>query len=349
VPDELAQLIDELGGLGVGVGRVGAGALDGDLDVVALVDGIAVEHGAEGLELAAQRGRIRGVLLQQLAHEGDDGRGVEAARETRADGDLGDEPPLDAGAEEAAEQGRVGAPVAAQLGRPVGRARERSGEQAGLGAGGGGCARRRRRRAEGDLHPGGRRHVIDTGEHRLGAVVVQAVLEELVHHLIVGRRLEVAVLQQRLDLAGEEQPARLRRARIEQGLDTEVVAVEDELALALTKVGDGERPHAVEACRAARAPFLIRVDDDLAVAAGAKDVPGGHKLGVQLAVVVDLAVVHQPDRLVFVGDGLVTAFAIDDAEAAVTEADGGPLERAGVVGTAMHEGGGHAAEELAVR
>ena len=90
------------------------------------------------------------------------------------------------------------------------------------------------------------------------------------------------------------------------------------------------------------------MDDDLAVAAGAEGVAGGLELGAQLAVVVDLAVVDEPDGLVLVGDGLVAAGAVDDAQAAVAEADGGRLEGAGVVGAAVHEGRGHAPEKLPV-
>ena len=132
VPDEVAQLVDELRRRGVGVGGVGTGALDGDLDVLALVDGVAVEHGAEGLELAAQRGRVGRVLREQLAHEADDGRRVEAAGEAGADGDLGDEAPLDAVAEEAAEAARVGAAVGAQLAAPS-RACSRAARASGAG------------------------------------------------------------------------------------------------------------------------------------------------------------------------------------------------------------------------
>ena len=131
VPDEVAQLADELVRRRVGVGGVGAGALDGDLDVLALVDGVAVEHGAEGLELAAQGSGVGRVLLEQLAHEADDGRRVEAAGEAGADGDLGDEAPLDALAEAAPEVGRVVAAVRAEHRRPVGGALERGGERAG--------------------------------------------------------------------------------------------------------------------------------------------------------------------------------------------------------------------------
>ena len=140
VPDEVAQLADELVRRRVGVGGVGAGALDGDLDVLALVDGVAVEHGAEGLELAAQRGRVGHVLLEQLAHEADDRRRVEAAGEAGADGDLGDEAPLDALAEAAPEVGRVVAAVAASAAASSRRC-SRAGRRAGR------ASRRRRRRA----------------------------------------------------------------------------------------------------------------------------------------------------------------------------------------------------------
>ena len=98
----------------------------------------------------------------------------------------------------------------------------------------------------------------------------------------------------------------------------------------------------------AGAPLLVGVDDDLGVAVRAEGVAGGLELGAQLAVVVDLAVVDEPDGLVLVGDGLVAALAVDDAQAAVAEADGRRLEGAGVVGAAVHDGGGHAPEKLPV-
>ncbi len=190
--------------------------------------------------------------------------------------------------------------------------------------------------------------MVDPGEHGLVAVVVQAVLKELVDHLVVWRGLQLPVLQQPLDLAGEEQAAGTRRASVVQRLDAEVVTVEDELATDLTQVGDRERPHTVEARGAGRSPLLIGVDDDLAVALGAEGVPRRLKLGAQLAVVVDLAVVDEPDSLVFVGEGLMAPGAIDDAQAAVPEAYRLSLERSSVVRSAMDERGGHAAEELTV-
>src|SRR5665648_782145 len=101
--------------------------------------------------------------------------------------------------------------------------------------------------------------------------------------------------------------------------------------------------------RAAQAaPLLVGVDDDFAVAAGAERVAGGDELVAQLAVVVDLAVVDEPDGVVLVGDGLVAPGAVDDAEPAVAEAHVRALEGAGVVGSAVHERRCHAPEELPV-
>ncbi len=348
VPDEVAQLADELVRRRVGVGGVGAGALDGGLYVLALVDRVAIEHGAEGLELAAQGRGVGRTLFEELAHETDDRRRVEASGEAGADGDLGDEAPLDALAEAAPEVGRVVATVGAERRRPVGRALERGREHARRRGGVG-----RRGLVEPQLDPGGRRDVVHALEERLGAVVVKPVLQVLEDHLLVRLRNELRVLQQGLDLAGEEQAAALRGPCVVERLDTEVVAVQHELAAApvltgAAHVGDGERPHAVEARGAGRAPLLVGVDDDLGVAVRAERVAGGLKLSAQLAIVVDLAVIDEPDGLVLVGHGLMATLTVDDAETTMAETDGRGLEGAGVVGAAVHDGGAHAPEKLPV-
>ena len=80
----------------------------------------------------------------------------------------------------------------------------------------------------------------------------------------------------------------------------------------------------------------------------AEGVAGGLELGAQLAVVVDLAVVDEPDGLVLVGDGLVAAVAVDDAQAAVAEADGRASRRSRRRRARGARGGGHAPEKLPV-
>ena len=160
----------------VGVGRVGAGALDGDLDVLALVDGVAVEHGAEGLELAAQRRRVGRVLLEELAHEADDVVESRPPERQEPTGHLRDQAPLDALAEAAPESAGSCAAVRRQprrSSRGSSRARRRAGRAP------------RRPLAQRQLDPGRRRHVVHPLEERLGAVVVEAVLQVLEHHLLV--------------------------------------------------------------------------------------------------------------------------------------------------------------------
>jgi len=88
--------------------------------------------------------------------------------------------------------------------------------------------------------------------------------------------------------------------------------------------------------------------DDLAVAVRAEGVARGLELGAQLAVVVNLAVVDEPDRLVLVGDRLMATGAVDDRQAPVAQAHVVPLKTAGVVRAAVHEHRGHAAEKRMV-
>jgi hypothetical protein len=118
--------------------------------------------------------------------------------------------------------------------------------------------------------------------------------------------------------------------RVVERLDAEVVAAEHEPARTgrPPEVGDRVRPHAVEAGRAVVAPLLVGVDDDLGVGLRGEGVAQLLELGAQLAVVVDLAVEDEPDRLVLVGDRLVAAGPVDDGEPAVPETHAVALERA---------------------
>jgi len=58
------------------------------------------------------------------------------------------------------------------------------------------------------------------------------------------------------------------------------------------------------------------VDDRFRVAVGAVLMAFGDQGLAQGAVVVDFAVEDDPERAIFVGDGLVAGFEVDDAEAA---------------------------------
>lgn len=62
-------------------------------------------------------------------------------------------------------------------------------------------------------------------------------------------------------------------------------------------------------------------------------------------MVVDFAVENDPACAVFVGDGLVSACDVDDAESAVAEADGAFDVEAFVVRPAVRDHGGHVVDE----
>ncbi len=87
-------------------------------------------------------------------------------------------------------------------------------------------------------------------------------------------------------------------------------------------VPDGEGEHAVQARHAGRALLLVEVDDRLGVGARAVRVALGLELGAQRLVVVDLAVVGDPDGAVLVGHRLVAGGRqVDDRQPPVAESD----------------------------
>ena len=142
------------------------------------------------------------------------------------------------------------------------------------------------------------------------------------------------------DLRAEDES--LGQQRVEQRLDAEPVAGEHELPPA--RVPDGEGEHPVEAGDAGRTLLLVEVQDRLGVGARAVRVALGLELGAQRLVVVDLAVVGDPDRAVLVGHGLVAGGRqVDDRQPAMAQRD--PLSgigpRAVVVGAAMALGRRH--------
>jgi hypothetical protein len=65
----------------------------------------------------------------------------------------------------------------------------------------------------------------------------------------------------------------------------------------------------------------------------------------KLGEIVNLAIEHHPDAAVLIGKRLMTAGEIDDAEAPKTKTQTAVNENAFVIGTAMDDGVGHAANE----
>ena len=73
--------------------------------------------------------------------------------------------------------------------------------------------------------------------------------------------------------------------------------------------------------RKRRRRILVQVREHLGVAAAAKPMPVGREPAAQVVVVVQLAVLHRPDRAVLVRERLVTAVDVDDGQPPHAERD----------------------------
>ena len=149
--------------------------------------------------------------------------------------------------------------------------------------------------------------------------------------------------EQGLGLGGEAEVA--AEVRKEERPDAEAVTGEEELAP--LAVPDGKRKVPVQAQEELGTPLLVGVSDHLGVRAGRKGVTEPLQLLAELDVVVELAVLHDPEAAALVGEWLVAALEIDDREScarhpeAVVEVEPRP------VGTAMSELPDEPEEELA--
>ena len=138
-------------------------------------------------------------------------------------------------------------------------------------------------------------------------------------------RLEVelgrdeAAREHRLQLGGEDDD--VVDDRVVERLDAEAVARDQ--GSPARRVPDAERELAAQPARQLLAGLLEEVREDLGVAAGAEGMALALQLGADRLVVVELAVLDAPERLVLVGEGLVARDDIDDAEPARSERDPG--------------------------
>jgi hypothetical protein len=74
--------------------------------------------------------------------------------------------------------------------------------------------------------------------------------------------------------------------------------------------------HSTKTREEVEALFFIKVNDDFSIRIASENVSAGFELGAEFLEVIYLAVTHGPHGLVLVGNGLVPAFEINDAEAA---------------------------------
>jgi len=93
--------------------------------------------------------------------------------------------------------------------------------------------------------------------------------------------------------------------------------------------------------------LLVKVNDGFGVAAGTVLVAFRFQVFSQLGVVVDLAVENDPDIAILVGNRLMAALDVDDAQAAHGKADVFFDEEALIVGAAMRDAAVHTCEDVA--
>src|SRR5213594_2257567 len=148
---------------------------------------------------------------------------------------------------------------------------------------------------------------------------------------------------ERLDLRGEAEAP--RPARVEERLDPEAVPGEDEPPG--RAVPDRECEHAVQPRDAVGPVVLVDVDDRLAVARGLEAMTARLELRAERAIIVDLAVAHDPHRAGLVHQRLRAAGHVDDGQPAVSERRLAVDPVSLAVRPALDEGARHAAHPLA--
>src|SRR5205085_8015795 len=127
-------------------------------------------------------------------------------------------------------------------------------------------------------------------------------------------RLRVGAERSRLAREGEAPSG----VAVVEGLDAEAVARAEQPPP--PAVPERDRPHPVEALDAVVAPLLVGGEDHLRVARGAEPAALRLELAPQLTVVVDLAVVEEPERTVLARERLHRLRAeVDDRQPAEAE------------------------------
>ena len=103
-------------------------------------------------------------------------------------------------------------------------------------------------------------------------------------------------------------------------------------------------PNMPRSCSGSRRRGLVKVRDDLGVAAAREHVALGRQSLADRLVVVQLAVLRRPDRAVLVGERLMPSFDVDDAQPSHADRDARGDVGADVVGAAVPDDVGHALE-----
>ena len=178
--------------------------------------------------------------------------------------------------------------------------------------------------------------LLHASEERVGSCDVTRA-EELRDCRDVGLRIDEAAGENGLDLGSEEQqvpaPCPVQR------LDAQPIAREQQPPL--RRIPDGKREHAAEPVNAIVTPLLVGVHDRFSVGLRAVAVPALLEVAPDRGVVVDLPVVDDPDRAVFVRERLLAGAQVDDTQTPVGEDGVGVAVQAHLVRSAMRKDVAH--------
>ena len=175
--------------------------------------------------------------------------------------------------------------------------------------------------------------------------LAEAVLEgEVLLERIRVRLRDDPGLEKRLDLGGEEHPLAVL-VDVERLL-AEAVAGEEQPALAA--VVDREREHPVRPLEHPDAVLRVEGEQHLGVRVRPERIAALEELGAELDVVVELAVVGDPELPVRRAQRLVAALDVDDRQAPVAETDVAEDLGAAIVGAAVRQHVRHPVEHARI-
>ena len=95
-----------------------------------------------------------------------------------------------------------------------------------------------------------------------------------------------------------------------------------------------------------QAPFFVGVNHGLGIRARLEDVAAGEEVVAHVRKIVGFAVVGDPEGAILVGERLVPAFDVDDAQAAIAESYAGLDMEALIVRAAMDDRPAHLGQDL---
>ena len=167
--------------------------------------------------------------------------------------------------------------------------------------------------------------MFEQGFIRLGVAQVDMVMQRLGIQFPAYLRVE----QDRFLLGSEDEAPIL--CIVMQRFDPEVIPGQHQPFPPLPAVEDGEGEDAVQAGKGLRALVGVKLQDHLGIGGGMEAVALRQQLFAQFAVVVDLPVVDDRQAFILVEDRLIAGGQVDDAQAAVPQADlAGRVNRPGI-------------------